>query len=289
MRHYFSKEYISDTSFPLHVRNEVQLSRVDCHDHEFIEIALVSHGSAIHHTYQNDSRLSYGVVLGDVFSVLPGEAHGYSEGQSFYLYNIFFHMDLLKNELEELSSLRSWHTLLSPDKGAARKKLHLPCDFRISAENALKRVIREMKLQREGYRFYAKLALLEALVIISRAESMEWKAFGNPRNIGLLHTISLMEDNPAETLHLEYLAGKAGMSISSYTKKFREMTGLSPLDYQIRLKIDQARTMLAETDLPIAEIAFQCGFCDTNYMTKLFRLRQGVTPDKYRQKLKTYK
>lgn len=60
--------------------------------------------------------------------------------------------------------------------------------------------------------------------------------------------------------------------------------GLSPLNYLTGLRLDKASRMLGETNLSIAEIAFRCGLCDANYMTKLFRLRLGITPDKYRKK-----
>lgn len=284
MKHYLSSVYFEDGSFPLSVGNVKQQSYMEPHDHDFIEIALVSRGSAVHCTYENGRRLSYGVVLGDVYSILPGEVHGYTMGQDFFLYTIAFHLELLKNELQELQALRSWHSLLTSSNGETRKKLHLSGDIRREAENALKRVHNEMTLKREGYRFYAKLALLEALILISRAETTEWKASVNPRDIGLLHTISLMENDPSAAWRLNRLAREAGMSISSYTKKFREQTGLSPLNYLTGLRIDKACAMLCETELAIAEIAFRCGLCDANYMTKLFRLRLGVTPDRFRKR-----
>ena len=156
----------------------------------------------------------------------------------------------------------------------------------MDAENALKRIHSEMTLKREGWRFYAKLALLEALILISRAETTEWKVSSNPRDTGVLYTISLMEAEPSAVWRLDDLAQSAGMSVSSYTKKFREQTGLSPLNYLTGLRLDKASLMLAETDCSIAEIAFRCGLCDANYMTKLFRVRLGITPDQYRKKLR---
>ena len=286
MKHDVSGEFYEDRSFPLVVGNVKQQSYMEPHDHDFIEIALVSRGTAVHCVYEKDRRLSYGLVLGDVYSILPGEVHGYLHGRDFSLYTITFLPEVVESEVQELQKLHSWHTLLSKNNGGIRRKLHLSGENRVDAENALKRVHHEMTLKREGWRFYAKLALLEALILISRAENTEWKVSENPRDTGVLYTISLMEADPSAGWHLDSLAESAGMSVSSYTRKFREQTGLSPLNYLTGLRIEKASFLLGESDLSIAEIAFRCGLCDANYMTKLFRLRLGVTPDKYRRKLR---
>ena len=286
MKHYASRVFFADASFPLFVGNVKQQSYMEPHDHDFIEIALVSCGSAIHCVYENGVRRSYGLVLGDVYSILPGEVHGYLHGRDFSLYTIAFLLEVVEKELPELRKLRSWSALLTPAEGGIRRKLHLYGENRIDAENALKRISCEMNLKREGWRFCAKLALLETLILISRSETAEWKVSANPRDTGVFYTISQMEANPAAVWRLDSLAQSARMSVSSYTRKFREQTGLSPLNYLTGLRLDKASRLLEETELSIAEIAFRCGLCDANYMTKLFRLRLGVTPDKYRKKLR---
>lgn len=284
MKHYASREFFEDWSIPLFVGDLKQQSYMEPHDHDFIEIALVSRGSAVHCVYEKGERLSYGLVLGDIYSILPGEVHGYLHGSDFSLYTIAFLPGFVKNELPEIRKLRSWHTFLTPAKGGIRRKLHLSGESRIEAENILRRIHNEMLFKQEGWRFYAKLALLEALIQISRADATEWKVSENPRNTGVLYTISLMEANPSTLWRLDTLAHSAGMSVATYTKRFKEQMGLSPLNYLTGLRLDKASRMLGETNLSIAEIAFRCGLCDANYMTKLFRLRLGITPDKYRKK-----
>ena len=60
------------------------------------------------------------------------------------------------------------------------------------------------------------------------------------------------------------------------------MTGQSPCEYFIGIKLEKIRSELFSTDLSITELAYKYGFCDTSYMIRMFRRRHGSTPQAYR-------
>ena len=80
------------------------------------------------------------------------------------------------------------------------------------------------------------------------------------------------------------MAKKAGMSLSTLTRHFRERTGVSPLEYLIRVRLKKASVLLQNPELGLAEIADMTGFTDSNYFCRLFRKYFGISPGKYRQK-----
>lgn len=80
-----------------------------------------------------------------------------------------------------------------------------------------------------------------------------------------------------------FLAGQLGIHRSSLTRIFNAALGIAPGDYLAGMRLQNAKSLLKETTLPIAEIARQCGYDDANYFSRLFRQRCGMTPKAYRR------
>jgi transcriptional regulator GlxA family with amidase domain len=59
---------------------------------------------------------------------------------------------------------------------------------------------------------------------------------------------------------------------------------LSPHQYLLELRIVRARSLLAETELPVKEIAAQTGFGDELYFSRLFRQKLNLTPSQWRDR-----
>jgi AraC family transcriptional regulator len=74
-----------------------------------------------------------------------------------------------------------------------------------------------------------------------------------------------------EQLNLETLAAVAGMGVWTFTRHFRESFGRTPHAYVIERRIDRARRLLAQSRLPIKEVASVCGFADQAHMTRVFQ------------------
>ena len=81
-----------------------------------------------------------------------------------------------------------------------------------------------------------------------------------------------------EQLNLETLAAVAGVAVWTFARHFRESFGRTPHAYIIERRIDRARQLLAQSRLPIKEVAAVCGFADQAHMTRLFQTRLHRTP-----------
>lgn len=85
-----------------------------------------------------------------------------------------------------------------------------------------------------------------------------------------------------EPLALRDLARFDGRGASTLTRMFGRHLGTSPMDWVLRARIDRARSMLASTDLGIAEVARANGIDDPYYFSRVFKARTGLAPRDWR-------
>lgn len=85
-----------------------------------------------------------------------------------------------------------------------------------------------------------------------------------------------------ETLDLKLLAQRFGMGYSFFRQRFRAYTGLSPLAYQLSLRLWRAKRLLKSSDRSIAEIAEMLGFRSQAYFARFFRKETGLSPTAFR-------
>ncbi|MEU1080796.1 helix-turn-helix domain-containing protein [Streptomyces sp. NPDC005908] len=87
----------------------------------------------------------------------------------------------------------------------------------------------------------------------------------------------------AEPITLEDMARHAHMSVRTFTRRFRQETGVSPLKWLSQRRLGHARHLLESTDLPVARIAGACGFSDPVALRRQFHTYVGLSPAAYRR------
>lgn len=110
-------------------------------------------------------------------------------------------------------------------------------------------------------------------------------AAGRPENNpdGVDRALVWLRQNLGRRLELDELAGVAGLDRFAFSRRFKARTGLSPLAYVHRSKVEAAGFLLAGTDLPLAEVALRLGFCDEFHFGKVFKKWRGTTPGRWRR------
>jgi transcriptional regulator GlxA family with amidase domain len=86
----------------------------------------------------------------------------------------------------------------------------------------------------------------------------------------------------AEPLDLAALAGRARMSVRTFTRRFRDETGLSPARWLAEQRVDRARHLLETTDLPVDQVARHSGFGTAAALRAQMAAAVGVAPSAYR-------
>ena len=90
----------------------------------------------------------------------------------------------------------------------------------------------------------------------------------------------------AEPLDVSAFAAKFGMSPATLRRKFVLHTGLSPKGFQLRIRLDLAKQLLAATDSPVETVASTVGIGDAFYFSRLFRDRENCSPSEFRRRHK---
>jgi AraC family transcriptional regulator len=98
--------------------------------------------------------------------------------------------------------------------------------------------------------------------------------------------IEFMHDNFGRELALEEIAAAAYLSEYHFARLFKQITGVTPHVYLANVRLERARKLLAETALPISEIAATVGYQSQSHFTKMFKAVTGVTPRSYREAAK---
>jgi len=84
------------------------------------------------------------------------------------------------------------------------------------------------------------------------------------------------------------LARECGLSISHFSRAFRNSTGLAPHTWLLRRRIDEAKALLADAaSISLSHIALACGFADQSHFTRVFTRMVGVSPGAWRRCLQS--
>ena len=127
----------------------------------------------------------------------------------------------------------------------------------------------------------AAAALRASLAELLRHRSVAGSA--EPARIAVARSIERMRERLDQPVQLAEIAAEAGLSVSHYSTLFRAQTGFSPIDYFLRMRMQQAAQLLDTTDLSVKAIAMQLGYEDPLYFSRLFRAVNEHSPIDYRK------
>ena len=95
----------------------------------------------------------------------------------------------------------------------------------------------------------------------------------------------VIENHLYSNLTIEELAKLSNLSLSSFKRSFKKEYDDSPKNYLVTKKIDKAKELLRLSKMPISEIAYEVGFNDPLYFSRIFKKKIGVTPTTFRQSI----
>ena len=132
-----------------------------------------------------------------------------------------------------------------------------------------------------GKLFRDSLAAALAAALLNRHSSLA-KTPGTPKRsfagYRLKQVLAYVEDNLSSDLSLGELAAVAGISPSHCKAIFRESMGVSMHQYVVQRRVERARTLLSQTDLPVSEIALRVGFAHQSHLASHMKRLFGYTP-----------
>ncbi|PKL24925.1 MAG: AraC family transcriptional regulator [Spirochaetae bacterium HGW-Spirochaetae-3] len=109
-------------------------------------------------------------------------------------------------------------------------------------------------------------------------------AYGAPENAHVEKAIAIMQASIEDSIDLDVLCGKLGLSREHFVRLFSMRMRIPPMRYYSRLKIEAARAMLSSTNLGIGAISEKLGFASQFGFSRAFKSVAGLSPSGYRAK-----
>jgi AraC-like DNA-binding protein len=84
---------------------------------------------------------------------------------------------------------------------------------------------------------------------------------------------------------VEMFCREIGMSHTQFFNKLKSLTGLSAVQLIRQVRIKEAKRMLKDKNLSVTDVAFQTGFSEAAYFSRIFSKETGMTPSEYKKSL----
>ncbi len=276
------REVFSSEHVPLYIRRHAQRACA-AHSHDFVEVALVAAGAAVHRTARGDRRIG----RGDAFLLRPGSWHAYHHCRGLEIYNCCFGTELLQRELAWVLEDPVLGRLLrggrDPSDRCGVIPLHLPPEdvaTCLSHLDALERLEGEDELVTRAERIGHLLLLLSALARGYRPATPS--AAPGRAHPEVLRAMRMLEADICHDWSLRELAERLSLDPSYLVRLFKEVSGLPPMAYLTRLRAERAAYLLLRTDRLVSEVGSEVGWTDPNYFARRFRKYFGISPRAYR-------
>lgn len=157
-----------------------------------------------------------------------------------------------------------------------------PVGIRGDCIDLFKKITYEIQNKRTYFEYVSGSYLQELLLIFARRlENLE----SGDRNLmsdAMRAVILYMYENYNKNITVRSLADKCNLSMFRFIHKFKEATGMTPIEYLTRIRVDEARYLLSNSNLNISEVASIVGYDDPLYFSRVFKKIAGVSPRYYK-------
>jgi transcriptional regulator GlxA family with amidase domain len=109
-------------------------------------------------------------------------------------------------------------------------------------------------------------------------------AVGPDENSLVAKVLKYVTDHISDALTIEDIADAVGVSRRTFSRAFAKHAHVTPSVFVEQLRIDFARKLLEETDVPLKTVAFRCGFHTATQMRMIFSRQLSTTPKQYRER-----
>ncbi len=280
------KNIVSDNSFPFRIDYGILNEDYEAHSHDFHELFIITKGTAIHTVNNNKQQ----ITAGDVFVFNNSTIqHSFTDTGQLELYNFIFSPEYFFDQQDDLFQMEGYQSLFVLDPFFSSKKgyenfVHLPYQELMEMMMISETILNEFKVKPSGYKTIIKSKFLELVVKLSRSYFCHVPNKKTPHFQGISKAITYIEKNYTKPIYNEDLANMASLSTRQFLRIFKECYQSSPVNYIIQLRLKHACNLLKTIDLSLKDIAYDCGFSDANYFSRLFSTHIGESPSEYRKK-----
>lgn len=156
--------------------------------------------------------------------------------------------------------------------------------FRVSGDiqDRLENALETYQAIRTGRELHVHVALTELLSLLLASREREVSG-----SMGMRETIRelaiYIQEHSSEQLSMDELSKAASVSKYHLSREFKRYMGCSPMQYLIMLRLENAAALLRGTSLPLSAIAETVGIGSEQYLARMFKRHNGITPGQFRK------
>lgn len=259
----------------VHCNNEM-------HKHDFLELAYIVDGTAIH----TCDGICTEVFPGDYFIIDYNSYHMYESENPITIINCLFLPEFIDNTLKGCNSFNAVlnNYLIRFDCGIRESIKSVFHDKDGNVKSLINRLTSEFNTKKPGYIELMRCTLIEIIINMMRSSTA-----ANSRDAYKKQSRYIMEyvnKNYTKDISLSAIAEELHYTVSHLSHTFREDTGMGFNAYLQKIRLEHACRLLANTDKKIFEIAEAVGIYDTDYFRELFKRHFDISPMAFRKNLK---
>ena len=216
----------------------------------------------------------YALERGDSFFIFPGDLISYvsDEDDPWQYCWIGFKGNYVDQLLSQMN-ISAHHPVISTENH--EEIVHLFTQIK----NVLKQAKTSCDLQTSGF----------MRVLLSQYADVNMNVVQHARNVSKLeqqieHAIKWMTLQYSQPISIDGMAQELGYHRTYFSKKFREHTGMSPMHFLLKIRMERAKLLMHDS-LTIDQIASSVGYPDALYFSKQFKKWFGKSPTDYRMSL----
>ena len=278
------KHHIPGLANFAHWRMNSSIPPSPTHYHSDIwEIHCMIKGKRISFLEQMNGRVSYTITGNEAFITFPYELHG--NGNLPQMPCEFYAFQIDMKERNNLLCLNKEYS-------------NALCDYLLSIKHRhLQMSTTEIQLIRMAFNLFSSeniqdvrngvlflSCFLSNLCYMLPVE----KGAIHPFNPNIQQSIDYIRENISRSLSLQELAEASGYSLSRFKTNFKEEVGITPNEYILLQKMEQAKHMLETSDIQITKLAYELGFSSSNYFSSVFKKLLNCNPMEYRKNFNSY-
>ncbi|QKE27281.1 transcriptional regulator, AraC family [Arcobacter acticola] len=154
--------------------------------------------------------------------------------------------------------------------------------FDVLDDFLLEPLFRLLKLsqRKDNVEFLSNLILKEIIYILLQRNSDFFKQYVLEGNIAnqIVKAITEIKDNFSQSINMKNLSKNIGMSESSLYNNFKKITTMSPLQFQKKIRLEEAKQMLINQNLDAAQVAFEVGYESPSQFSREYSRMFGMSP-----------
>lgn len=235
------------------------------------QILYILEGGGI---FESESAGKKELIEGDVFMLFPGEWHRYKPNNKtgWYEYWIGFTSDF--------SDFFENNPLIS------RKSPVLKIGFDEQVLELYNQILDLLRNYNVGAHFLISGVATHLLSYILAQQERILLGYSEHINKLINKAKITIADKMNMQLSPEEIAKELNISYSWFRRVFKKYTSFTPKEYQIEMRLSNAKNLLLTTAKPIKEISFESGFNSQYHFSKIFKQRNKISPLEYRKKMK---